>query len=65
MTWTRAVAVGLLCTACAIQGALGQDGSRRKLTLDDLYRFRDVDGPQVSPEGGWVAYSVSAPDVAK
>jgi dipeptidyl aminopeptidase/acylaminoacyl peptidase len=44
---------------------LGQDAGKRKLTLDDLYRLRYVDGPQVSPDGGWVAYSVSVPDAAK
>jgi dipeptidyl aminopeptidase/acylaminoacyl peptidase len=65
VTWKRGVAAGLLCTAFAIQGALGQDAGKRKLTLDDLYRLRDVDAPQVSPDGGWVAYSVSAPDLAK
>jgi dipeptidyl aminopeptidase/acylaminoacyl peptidase len=37
----------------------------RKLTLDDLYRLRDVSGPQLSPEGGWVAYTVSVADVTK
>ena len=65
MTWKRAVSVGLLCSAIAIQGALGQDASKRKLALDDLYRVRDVGGPQVSPDGGWVAYTVSVPDVPK
>ncbi|HEX4038981.1 MAG TPA: S9 family peptidase [Acidobacteriaceae bacterium] len=27
--------------------------------LDDLSRFHDVSGPQVSPDGQWIAYSVS------
>jgi dipeptidyl aminopeptidase/acylaminoacyl peptidase len=59
-----------LCTA-VILGVLvapivlAQTPAQRKLTLDDLYRFRNVSGPQVSPEGGWVAYTVSVPDVAK
>jgi dipeptidyl aminopeptidase/acylaminoacyl peptidase len=61
----RSVFMGLLGTALAIQGALGQDASTRKLTLDDLYRIRDVGGPQISPDGGWVAYTVSVPDVAR
>ncbi|MGA8109122.1 MAG: S9 family peptidase [Acidobacteriaceae bacterium] len=29
------------------------------MTLDDLFRFHDVSGPQVSPDGQWIAYSVS------
>jgi dipeptidyl aminopeptidase/acylaminoacyl peptidase len=48
----------LLSSAAAAQ-------SPRKLTLDDLYRLRDVSGPEISPDGAWVAYTVSAPDTAK
>ena len=44
--------------------AVGQGGSR-KVTLDDLDRLRDVSGPEISPEGDWVAYTVSVPDVSK
>jgi len=29
------------------------------MTLDDLFRFHDVAGPVVSPDGQWVAYTVS------
>jgi dipeptidyl aminopeptidase/acylaminoacyl peptidase len=29
------------------------------ITLDDLFRFHDVGGPVVSPDGRWVAYTVS------
>src|ERR1700730_2520464 len=32
---------------------------RRTLTPDDLYRVLEVTDPQVSPEGGWVAYVVT------
>src|SRR3712207_2563920 len=39
--------------------------SQRKLSLDDLYRLREVSAPEVSPEGGWVAYTVSTADSAK
>src|SRR6185312_3237636 len=42
----------------------GQNGSR-KVTLDDLYRLRDVSDPEISPEGEWVAYTVSVPDTSK
>jgi dipeptidyl aminopeptidase/acylaminoacyl peptidase len=35
------------------------------VTSDDLARLRDVADPQVSPDGGWVAYTVSAVDTAK
>lgn len=34
------------------------------MTLDDLFRLQDVGDPQVSPDGQWVAYTVSAMDAA-
>jgi dipeptidyl aminopeptidase/acylaminoacyl peptidase len=36
---------------------------KRPLNLDDLARMRDVRGPQCSPDGKWVAYTVSTIDV--
>jgi dipeptidyl aminopeptidase/acylaminoacyl peptidase len=38
---------------------------QRKLRLDDLYRFREVSSPEISPEGAWVAYSVTVADSAR
>jgi dipeptidyl aminopeptidase/acylaminoacyl peptidase len=35
---------------------------RHPLTLDDLARFRDVRDPQCSPDGDWVAYTVTTTD---
>ncbi|MGZ8847857.1 MAG: prolyl oligopeptidase family serine peptidase, partial [Pyrinomonadaceae bacterium] len=35
---------------------------RRPLKLDDLARFRGVGDPQVSPDGQWIAYTVSTID---
>ncbi|HWN18338.1 MAG TPA: hypothetical protein VNO19_05425, partial [Gemmatimonadales bacterium] len=43
----------------------GQATPKRNLRLDDLYRLREVSDPQVSPDGGWVAYTVSLPDTAE
>ncbi len=37
----------------------------RLLTLDDLFRMRDVRDAQLSPDGAWVAYTVSTPDTAE
>jgi dipeptidyl aminopeptidase/acylaminoacyl peptidase len=42
-----------------------QPVGRRPLRVGDLYRLRDVRDPQLSPDGAWVAYSVSAIDSAK
>jgi dipeptidyl aminopeptidase/acylaminoacyl peptidase len=37
--------------------------ARRPLKLDDVPRLREVRDPQISPDGQWVAYVVSAVDV--
>src|SRR5215210_1912456 len=37
----------------------------RKLTLDDVYRLREVSAPEISPDGEWVAYTVGTVDSAK
>ena len=41
-----------------------QPAARRPLALDDLDRVRVVRDPQVSPEGQWVAYTVTSVDAA-
>jgi dipeptidyl aminopeptidase/acylaminoacyl peptidase len=43
----------------------GQQSARRTLTLDDLSKVRAVSDPQVSPDGGWVAYVVGTSDLEK
>jgi len=37
----------------------------RPLQADDLFRLRDVGDPRVSPDGAWVAYTVTTVDSAK
>ena len=36
--------------------------TRHPLKLDDLARFRNVSDPQISPDGQWIAYTVSTID---
>jgi dipeptidyl aminopeptidase/acylaminoacyl peptidase len=38
---------------------------RREVTVADLDAIRDVSDPQLSPDGDWVAYAVSAVDTAR
>ena len=40
-----------------------QQPARRVLKLDDLARVREVRDPQISPDGQWIAYVLSAIDV--
>jgi dipeptidyl aminopeptidase/acylaminoacyl peptidase len=63
VNWFRMVGAGASAVAF-IASNLGAQ-SQRKLTLDDLYRLREVSAPEISPEGAWVAYTVSSPDTAK
>lgn len=45
--------------------ASAQNTARRPLRADDVYRFRAVNDPQISPDGAWVAYTVTSADSAK
>jgi dipeptidyl aminopeptidase/acylaminoacyl peptidase len=56
-----AVALGALAFLVSYDPAAEPSG-RRLLTLDDMFALRDVDDPQVSPEGDWVAYTVRVAD---
>jgi len=51
----------LLCLPTSMLPAQVVPG--RPLVLDDLPRLRDVGDPQVSPDGRWVAYVVTAVDL--
>ena len=42
-----------------------QSVAKRPLRASDLYHLRSVSDPQLSPDGAWVAYSVTAIDSAK
>lgn len=64
MRWTRAGAL-VIWTALVTQAGLAQSSDKRALTLDDMYRLREVSGPEISPDGAWVAYTVTLPDTAK
>jgi dipeptidyl aminopeptidase/acylaminoacyl peptidase len=55
------VLFGIFVSTLAFRGgALGAD--RRPVNFDDLARLRTVADPQLSPDGAWVAYTVSTPD---
>jgi dipeptidyl aminopeptidase/acylaminoacyl peptidase len=41
------------------------DTPPRPMRVDDYFRFRDVGDPQISPDGKWVAYTISATDLEK
>jgi dipeptidyl aminopeptidase/acylaminoacyl peptidase len=45
--------------------ALSRSAPPRSFSLDDVLRVRDVREPQISPDGAWVAYTVSTSDTAE
>src|SRR5262245_14583370 len=53
----------LVLLASVLGAALSaRAATRRPLTVDDLDRLRDVRDPQRSPDGQWVAYTVTSVD---
>jgi dipeptidyl aminopeptidase/acylaminoacyl peptidase len=62
--WAVRSALGLL--ALFSTGALAERSPvRAPLSLDDLAAVRDVSEPHLSPDGHWVAFSVTQDDVAE
>jgi dipeptidyl aminopeptidase/acylaminoacyl peptidase len=46
-------------------GAAGaQQTERRAITFADMVSMRRLTGPQISPDGKWIAYEVATPDLA-
>ena len=43
--------------------SLRAQSAKHPLKLDDLTRFRNVGDPQISPDGQWIAYTVTTIDV--
>ena len=53
----------LLSIALAVASLTAQTpATPHPLTLDDIFKFQDVGDPQVSPDGQWVAYTLSRID---
>ena len=44
---------------------VAQAQAKRSLQASDIYRLRDVGAPHISPDGAWIAYTVTTIDSAK
>ena len=40
-----------------------QEGARHAITFDDMIKMHRIAEPRISPDGKWVAYAVSTPDM--
>jgi len=54
------LAVAVLVTVVT---AAGQTAEKRAITFKDLISLHRLSEPQISPDGKWIAYSVSSPDL--
>src|SRR2546423_2209393 len=61
----RRLATALFAFSLALVAMPAHAQSRRPLQSSDLYRLRDVRDPQISPDGGWIAFTVSGIDSSK
>jgi dipeptidyl aminopeptidase/acylaminoacyl peptidase len=52
----------LLAVVAAPAPAVGQSGAVKVPTVDDLLNLKTIGSPQISPDGTWVAYTVSSTD---
>jgi dipeptidyl aminopeptidase/acylaminoacyl peptidase len=55
----------VLVFLAALVPAGAQAPVKRPLRAGDVYQLRTVNDPQLSPDGAWVAYTVTTPDSAK
>ncbi len=53
------------CALLQLSPSLANGQAKRAIRSGDLYHLKDVRDPQISPDGGWVAYTVTAIDSAK
>ena len=60
MKRTAPLAAALLLAVASLSA---QTATKRPISLADLHAIRDVGSPQVSPDGKWVAYTVSRADL--
>jgi Tol biopolymer transport system component len=58
------VRIGMLAALTAVVVPTGTLAAQRPVETADLLRLRTVSDPQLSPDGAWVAYTVSRADTA-
>src|SRR6185437_6648478 len=59
----RALAASLALICLAYAAPCHAQEPKRAITFDDLISMHRVSDPQISPDGKWIAYVVSTPDM--
>ena len=60
-----AVACSILTVALSAGPALDAQAAKRAVRPGDVYRLRNVGAPEISPDGQWIAYTLTTLDSAK
>ena len=61
---TNAVVIVAGLMLLAVPAAVHAEGGKRPMKIDDLFRFKRVSDPQISPDGKTVVYVVGEVDLA-
>jgi dipeptidyl aminopeptidase/acylaminoacyl peptidase len=57
------LSVALTGIAVTAKSANAQSKAKHSLTFNDLIKLHRISTPEVSPDGNWVAYTISTPDL--
>src|SRR5882724_2952212 len=57
-TVSRRLLIATLATTPFVAAAQQPSAALRPITIDDHFQIREVEGPKVSPEAQWIAYTV-------
>ena len=49
-------------SVCLAASLVAQTPAKRSLSVDDIYRMQEVGHAQTSPDGKWIAYTVTSID---
>ena len=61
-TLAAAALVGVYVASGVSRTPLAQAQMRRPLQPDDMFELKNVGDPRISPDGAWIAYTVTSMD---
>lgn len=61
----RSLALAVFALGASSAAVLAQDSTPRPIEIEDQFALRNVGGPVLSPEGDWVAYTVTTTSLAE
>jgi hypothetical protein len=62
---TVALLSTMISVAAFVAASAQATSGTRSLTVDDYFRIQRIADPQISPDGEWVAFTVSTTDLEK